>query len=98
MLSLSIMKWLIHIVVYIAALLFSCAAINAQVKLGESLEIDKTTHNFGDIIHKSGPVSCSFTLKNISDKPIVIYNVVSSCGCTDVNWTKEPMARKEACP
>ncbi len=85
------MKWLKHIVVHIAALIFSCAAINAQVKLGESLEIDKTTHNFGDIIHNSGPVSCSFTIKNVGSKPAVIYNVISTCGCTDVNWTKEPI-------
>ena len=65
--------------------------LSAQVKLGEGLEADKTVHNFGDIKLDSGPVSCTFTLTNTSDKPIVIYQVVSSCGCTDVEWTKEPI-------
>ena len=63
----------------------------AQEKIGESIEIDKTVHNFGDIMLNSGPVSCTFTLKNVGTKPAVIYNVSSSCGCTDVTWTKEPL-------
>lgn len=63
----------------------------AQEKLGNGLEIDKMVHNFGDIMLDSGPVSCEFTLTNKGDKPAVIYNVISSCGCTDVEWTKEPI-------
>lgn len=63
----------------------------AQEKIGNSLEIDKMVHNFGDILLGSGPVSCEFTVKNTGDKPAVIYNVVSSCGCTDVKWTREPL-------
>ena len=65
--------------------------LKAQEKIGESIEIDRTVHNFGDIILNSGPVSCTFTLKNVGTKPAVIYNVSSSCGCTDVTWTKEPL-------
>ena len=63
----------------------------AQEKISESIEIDKTVHNFGDILLESGPVSCSFTLTNKGSKPAVIYNVASSCGCTNVTWTKEPL-------
>ncbi|MBR5103912.1 MAG: DUF1573 domain-containing protein [Bacteroidales bacterium] len=75
----------------IAAVLLSMLAANAQERIGNVLEIDKTVHNFGDIMLGSGPVSCTFTFKNISEKPVVVYNVVSSCGCTDVKWTKEPL-------
>lgn len=75
----------------ILAILVSILTGWAQEKIGNVLEINKTIHNFGDIMLDSGPVSCSFTLKNISDKPVVIYNVVSTCGCTDVTWTKEPI-------
>lgn len=66
---------------------------NAEAQSSGSVTFDKTTHNFGDILHKSGPVSCSFKLSNDSDKPVVIYNVVSSCGCTDVKWTREPIRK-----
>lgn len=62
-----------------------------QHQISEGLEIDKTVHNFGDIMLDSGPVSCAFTLKNTGSKPAVIYNVTTTCGCTDVEWTKEPI-------
>ena len=52
---------------------------------------DKTVHDFGDVSVTDGPLSCSFTLTNIGKEPIAIYEVVSSCGCTDVKWTREPI-------
>ena len=73
------------------AVLLCCQGIMAQEKISEAIEIDKTVHNFGDILLDSGPVSCSFTLTNKGSKPAVIYNVSSSCGCTNVTWTKEPL-------
>ena len=36
----------------------------AQEKIENGLEMDKTVHNFGDILLDSGPVSCEFTVKN----------------------------------
>lgn len=66
-------------------------APQSREKIGEIVEFDKTIHNFGDVMLSDGPLSCTFTMKNISDKPVVIYNVVTSCGCTDVKWTREPV-------
>ena len=63
----------------------------AQEKIADGIEIDKFVHNFGDILFDSGPVSCTFTLKNTGSKPVVIYSVSTTCGCTDVEWTKEPI-------
>ena len=74
-----------------AALMFSCIAAQAQEKITDGLEIDKFVHNFGDILLDSGPVSATFTLKNTGNKPVVIYNVTTTCGCTNVDWTKEPI-------
>ena len=67
------------------------AVLPAQVKVGGSLEFDRIVHNFGDILMGNGPVSCTFTVRNTGTKPAVIYNVVSTCGCTDVSWTREPI-------
>ena len=72
-------------------MILSPLSLQAQEKIGTGLEIDKVVHNFGDIMLGSGPVSCEFKVRNIGDKPAVIYNVVSSCGCTDVTWTREPL-------
>ena len=73
------------------ALLLGCPKTSAQVKIAAGVELDKDVHDFGDITLGSGAVSCTFYVTNNSDKPLAIYNVVSSCGCTDVNWTKEPV-------
>jgi hypothetical protein len=73
-------------------LALACSLIaSAQVKTDGSktridgvIELDKTVHDFGDIMVSDGPQHCSFTVTNISGAPIAINKVVSSCGCTDV--------------
>ena len=57
----------------------------------EVVEFDKTVHDFGDISVNDGPQTCTFTVKNIGKEPIAIYEVVTSCGCTDASWTREPL-------
>lgn len=81
------------------SVLFS-SSVNAQSSKGSNtfggvVKLDKTVHDFGDILVSDGPVSVVFTATNISGKPMVIYNVVSSCGCTDVEWTRQPIKAGE---
>lgn len=52
---------------------------------------DKTIHDFGDVSVTDGPLTCTYTVTNEGDEPIAIFEVVSSCGCTNVVWTKEPI-------
>ena len=80
-----------RITAIILTAIMATGIMQAQVKVGSSLELDKTVHNFGDILMEKGPVSCTFTVSNTGQKPAVIYNVVSTCGCTDVSWTREPI-------
>jgi hypothetical protein len=61
------------------------------VQVDEVVEFDRTVHDFGDISVNDGPVTCTFTVKNIGKEPIAIYEVVTSCGCTDAQWTREPL-------
>ncbi len=62
-----------------------------KARIDNIVELDKTVHDFGDVLTSDGALTCTFTAKNISSKPMVIYNVVSSCGCTGVKWTREPV-------
>ena len=78
-------------IAFAAGLILSCIGVQAQERITDGIEIDKFVHNFGDILLDSGPVSCTFTLTNTGAKPVVIYNVTTTCGCTDVDWTKEPI-------
>ena len=52
---------------------------------------DKMTHEFGVVLWKH-PATATFQIKNDGDKPLVISNVTTSCGCTVADWTKEPIA------
>lgn len=58
---------------------------------GGIVRLDRTIHDFGDIMVSDGPVTAIFKAENVSSAPMVIYNVVSSCGCTDVEWTRQPL-------
>ena len=48
------------------------------------------THEFGDLIQDI-PVVHSFVFKNITDEPITIENVRTTCGCTAPEWSFEPI-------
>lgn len=52
---------------------------------------DKEVHDFGIVLWKH-PATATFTIKNDGDKPLVISNVTTSCGCTEADWTKTPIA------
>lgn len=52
---------------------------------------DKKVHEFGVVLWKH-PATATFTIKNDGDKPLVISNVTTSCGCTMADWTKTPIA------
>ncbi|MCM1178269.1 MAG: DUF1573 domain-containing protein [Clostridium sp.] len=81
-----------HICIWcIVALSGLSVAANAQEQVDGTVEFDSMIHNFGDVMLSDGPLSCTFTMKNISGKPVVIYSVITSCGCTDVQWSKEPV-------
>lgn len=60
--------------------------------LAVSAQFDKIVHDFGTVSPKDGPLSCEFAVTNTSEEPLTIFAVVSSCGCTDVEWTRETLA------
>jgi hypothetical protein len=82
----------------LAATLLTCTASAQGSKSGNTfgtIQFDRTIYDFGDIMLSDGPVTATFTAKNIGSKPVVIYNVVSSCGCTNVEWTRQPLKKDE---
>lgn len=98
------MKAMYWTLLLVAAGIASCGSRNANSapvaqlvtvedsQAPETVEFDKTVHDFGDVSVTDGPLSCTFTLTNKGTEPISIYEVVSSCGCTDVKWTKGTLA------
>lgn len=67
-------------------------ALLLSLALSAPLNFDKTVHDFGQVSQNAGPLTCTFTVTNSSDEPLTIFAVVSSCGCTEVKWTRETIA------
>ena len=63
----------------------------AQNIFEQTVSFDKIVYDFGDIMLSDGPQSCTFTMKNIGDIPVVIHRVITSCGCTEPTWTESPI-------
>lgn len=51
----------------------------------------KESHDFGEI-PQGKPVSVEFTFTNSGDEPLLVADVITSCGCTASDYTKEPIA------
>ncbi len=76
-------------IISIFATILSAVTLSAQTAVEGVVEVDGLTHDFGEVFMSDGAVSHSFKIKNISKDNIVIYSVLSSCGCTKVSWTKD---------
>lgn len=48
------------------------------------------THDFG-VVKMGEPAEVYFEFTNTGDKPLVITNVQSSCGCTTPEYSKKPV-------
>jgi hypothetical protein len=62
----------------------------AQPKADEVIKANTDKHDFGKIVQNT-PVTYSFEIKNISDKPVVVENTWASCGCTTPEKITDPI-------
>jgi len=54
-----------------------------------TVEVNKTTHNYGTIQKGSSNLAL-FSILNTGSHPFVIFHISSSCGCTSIDWDKRP--------
>lgn len=52
------------------------------------IKFDKTLINIGTFPESASEKTVTFTYTNVGDAPLVINQVVASCGCTDRNTTR----------
>lgn len=84
-------KFLYILLLPIATLLCNSAVAQGGTASPQAIEFSKKVHNFGKISVNEGEKHCSFEFRNVSDKPVVINNILSSCGCTTPKWPKKPI-------
>ncbi len=76
---------------YIALIVSLLMGVQMQAWAQAKAAFDKTTYDFGTILWKT-PAKATFIVTNNGDKPLVISNVTTSCGCAVADWTKQPIA------
>jgi hypothetical protein len=64
--------------------------VNAQIAQTK-LQLSATEHDFGTFKEEAGRQTFDFIVTNTGTEPLVIQNVVASCGCTTPEWTKQPI-------
>ncbi len=66
-------------------------ALSAQVfpQAGSMVSFEELTHDFGTFKEEDGIVSFDFVFTNISNKPINIIKVETSCGCTTPKYSTD---------
>ena len=69
------------------------AQSQTNVSTSKSLfTFDATNFDYGNIPEDGGYAVHAFKIENTGSDPLVINQVVASCGCTVADWTKEPIA------
>lgn len=63
---------------------------SVQKTVQDSIVFEKLIHDYGTI-KKGSNGNTEFKFTNKGEKPLVLSNVRSSCGCTVPSWPKEPI-------
>ena len=57
---------------------------------GKEIFFEEELHDYGEIV-ENGDGSYRFIFKNLSEEPIMVNRVRSTCGCTIPSWPREPI-------
>ncbi len=74
----------------ILAIAINGLAISAQ----PVMKVSTGEHDFGKFKEEAGKQKFDFLVTNNGNQPLVIQNIVASCGCTQPEWTKSPIPPK----
>lgn len=86
------MKRILTVALVALSLLGASVVAFAAEKGKASMKFEETTHEFGTIKEKGGPVECEFPFVNSGDANLVIISASAQCGCTRPSFPKKPVA------
>ena len=58
---------------------------------GAEIAFTESSKNFGDIT-QGEVVEHTFKYENTGNQPLILSNVLVTCGCTATNWPRDPVA------
>jgi hypothetical protein len=72
-------------------LFFSFLMCGLSLAAQPMMKLSGTEHDFGKFKEEAGRQSYNFEVVNTGNSPLVIQNIVASCGCTTPTWTRSPI-------
>jgi hypothetical protein len=72
-------------------LFFSILSLSASIMAQPLMKLSFSEHDFGTFKEEAGRQTFDFMVTNTGNAPLVIQNIVASCGCTTPEWTREPI-------
>ena len=85
------MKKIFGVVILLAAFVSSYAQ---EVESGPMIVFVEDAWEFGDI-QQGDKVEHTFEFENAGTEPLILSNVLTTCGCTASDWPREPIAPGE---
>lgn len=81
--------------IFILSILF-ILSIPAFTQQLESIQFEKTIHDFGTVKEEDGAIVYEFKFINNSLDSLKVLNVKASCGCTTPGWSREAIAPNQS--
>ena len=75
---------------YLIFLLFAFSCLKPVTQNNATITFTQTQHDFGTL-QQNQKAECNFSFSNPGKEPLLIQNVISSCGCTVPGWPKQPI-------
>ena len=85
-------------IIALFAFVLIAGAVSAQEsteQTGAEIVFAETLHDFGDIT-QGDKVTHVFAFENTGTEPLVLNNVLTTCGCTAPSWPRDPIAPGES--
>ncbi len=76
-------------------ILLAIAAFSMQVHAQSQMVFKELEHDFGTFREEAGVQSYTFTFENKGKAPLILNNVMASCGCTTPEWTQNLLRREK---
>ncbi len=76
-------------------LILAVLCIGKKAQAQAKVVFDRVEHDFGTFKEEGGLQTHTFTFVNNGNTPLILNNVMASCGCTTPEWTQKPVAPGE---
>ncbi|MFC1732783.1 DUF1573 domain-containing protein [candidate division KSB1 bacterium] len=83
------------VMLIVSVIVFSYFSASAQQSdqdtyNGPEINFEKVIHDYGTLT-QGGNGGCEFKFTNTGNEPLILSNVISSCGCTVPKWPRQPI-------